>query len=92
MSNLVALSLPEMFRPLLWSFDFEHLDLERHKEDIIVNAINEGSLEHWRWLAKTYGPTTIRRVLAGRLATEFHPESRRLAEVIFDLPPLRHAR
>jgi len=81
-----------MFRPLLWSLQWERVDIEEDKDDIIVNSINEGSLAHWRWILKTYGRRTIREVLARRLASEFHPESRNLAKVIF--PPLqfRHAR
>ena len=83
---------PEMFRPLLWGLKWNAVDVEKDKEDIIVAAINEGTLAHWRWLVETYGKDTIRRVLEGRLETEFHPESRNLAQVIFSIPHLRHAR
>jgi len=84
--------LPEMFRPLLWSLKWADLDVNEDKTDIIVNAINEGTLAHWRWLIKTYGRETIRVLLSKRLITEFHPESYQLARVIFDLPPLHYAR
>ncbi|MDO8663720.1 MAG: hypothetical protein Q7K28_02710, partial [Candidatus Wildermuthbacteria bacterium] len=62
------------------------------KEDIIVSAVNEGSLAHWRWLIGMYGKDTIRKVLEKRLASEFHKESRNLAKVVFSLRGFRHAR
>ncbi|MBI4094418.1 MAG: hypothetical protein HY436_01280 [Candidatus Liptonbacteria bacterium] len=83
---------PEMFRPLLWSLDWERVDVDEDKEDIIVNAVNEGTLAHWRWMIRTYGKEAIRRILAKRLASEFHPESRNLARVVFGVAHFRHAR
>lgn len=83
---------PASFRPLLWSLKWKDIDVDEDKEDIIVGVINEGSLDEWRWLIKTYGKDAIRRVLQERLATEFHPESRNLAELIFSIPHFRYAR
>ena len=74
---------PEMFRPLLWGLRWKDIDIEKDKEDIIVNAVNEGRLDHWRWLIQTYGKDTIRSILERRLETEFHLESRNLAKIIF---------
>ena len=81
-----------MFRPLLWWARWGDFDIQEDREDIIVSAVNEGSLAHWRWLIGTYGKDTIRKVLEKRLDTEFHPESRNLAKVIFSLSGFRHAR
>lgn len=83
---------PEMFRPLLWSFRWEDIDIQEDKEDIILNAINEGTLDHWRFLIRTYGKPIIREVLSRHPASEFHPESRKLAQVIFSIPAFSHAR
>ena len=84
--------LPLTFKPLLWSLRWRDLDVQKDKEDIIVNVVNDGTLEQWRWLIATYGKETIRSVLRRRLITEFHPESRRLASVVFDVRDFRHAR
>lgn len=83
---------PEMFRPLLWWARWEDIDIETDKEDLIVNAVNEGTIAHWRWLIDTYGKKEVRHVLERRLATEFHPESRSLAKVVFSVSDFRHAR
>ncbi|MBI2121443.1 MAG: hypothetical protein HYU05_01970 [Candidatus Wildermuthbacteria bacterium] len=84
--------VPEMFRPLLWWIKWEDVSAEEDEEDIIVNAVNEGTLEHWRWIIGTYGKEHIRKVLEKRLAAEFHPESRNLAKVIFSVSHFLHAR
>lgn len=85
-------NLPKSFRPLLWSLKWDDVDSNKDKSDIILSVVNEGTLEHWRWIIKTYGREAIRETLAKRIATEFHPESRNLAKVVFDLPPLSYAR
>lgn len=79
-------------RPLLWFLDWDHVDINEDKKDIIVNTVNEGTLQQWRWIIKTYGKNEIRNILTKRLATEFHPESLRLAQVVFSIPPLKYAR
>lgn len=84
--------LPEKLRPLLWWAKWEDIDVEKDREDIIVSATNEGTLDDWRWLIKTYGKGTIREILKKRLATEFHPESRNLAKLIFSISDFRHVR
>ncbi len=91
-SESLSQKLPSSFKPLLWWLRWDDLDVEEDKEDIIVNAINEGTLSHWRWIINFYGKKTIRKVLGRRLETEFHPESRNLAKVVFSLSHLRHAR
>lgn len=84
--------VPEMFRPLLWWVKWENVDADKDKEDIVVSAVNEGTLDHWRWLIQTYGKETVRKILESRLASEFHSESRNLAKVIFSVSHFRHAR
>ncbi|OHA19038.1 MAG: hypothetical protein A3C08_03550 [Candidatus Taylorbacteria bacterium RIFCSPHIGHO2_02_FULL_47_18] len=84
--------LPNSFRPLLWSLKWEDVDVDKDKSDIILAAVNEGTLEQWRWIIRMYGREAIRETLANRLATEFHPESGNLAKVVFDLPKLSYAR
>lgn len=92
MEKVNPAQLPEMFRPLLWSLKWPDLNVGQDKTDIIMGAINEGTMVHWQWIIRTYGKETIRQILSKRLATEFHPESYQLARVIFDLPPLHYAR
>jgi hypothetical protein len=82
---------PEMFRPLLWGLRWDALRVWEDKEAIIMAAVNEGEREHLRWIIKAYGEKEIKKVLFRRLETEFHPESRNLAQVLFNAH-FRHAR
>ena len=85
-------ALPASLRPLLWGLKWEKLDPEQDAQDIISNVVNEGTLDQWRWIIETYGKERIRGILQNRLFTEFHPESRRLAELIFSVQSFRHER
>ena len=60
------LTLPETFRPLLWSYDFSRIDPLRHKKTIIVQALNYGTLAQWRWLVESYGRDGIRDLVRSR--------------------------
>jgi hypothetical protein len=79
--------LPLSFRPILWGLDWKKLSIQRDKEDIIVNTINEGTIDQWQWIRKQYGDHMIRSTMKHRLVSEFHPESLRLASVVFSFNP-----
>lgn len=83
---------PEIFRPFIWWAKWEDVDVQEDKEDLVISAVNEGTLDHWRWIVKSYGKEEIRGILQKRLVSEFHPESRNLAKLIFSVPNFRHAR
>lgn len=83
--------LPRSFAPLLWSYDFRTLDPENEKRPIIVNAINYGDLEHWRWLIRLYGKDGVRHVLEEIPVTELRPRVRRLATLMFGISKFRYA-
>ena len=88
MENLI---LPETFRPILWSYDFSRIDPLRHKKTIIVQAINYGTLAHWRWLVESYGRDGIRDTLAHVPASEIKPRSRRLASILLGVEQFNDA-
>ena len=75
--------LPEIFRPILWSYRFEDMDVEKHKNTIIIQAINYGTLEHWRWINRTYGRGHVRKVMQENPETTFRSHVRKLASLLF---------
>lgn len=79
------MDIPPNIKPLFWYLRRDAIDVEKDKHDIIVNVVNEGTMDQWRWLIDAYGKDEIRHVLEQRLATEFHTESRHLAELLFDV-------
>lgn len=63
--------LPESFRHLLWSYRFSEIDPKEHKKTIIVNTLNYGDLDQWRWLIKTYGRRRLKEIIESIPASEF---------------------
>jgi hypothetical protein len=84
-------TLPEFFRPLLWSYNFDRLDPAANRKVIIVQAINYGTLWHWRWLAQRYGTDAVRETLSSIPVTEIRPRARRLAALLFDVDRFNYA-
>jgi hypothetical protein len=83
--------VPEEFRPLMWSYDFDHIDAARDKTAIVVQAINYGTLAHWRWLVENYGRDSVREILGTIPATTLRPRARRLAALIFSVDRFNYA-
>lgn len=78
--------LPEMFRPLLWSYVFEDIDPKEHYKELIVNTINYGDLKHWRWLIDYYGSEQVSKVITTVPFTEFRPRVVKLVSLLFHIP------
>jgi len=73
------------FRPILWSYDFSLMDPKRQSKTIIINAINYGNLNHWKWIIEYYGRAEIKNVLQEIPATEIKPRTQKLAGLIFSI-------
>lgn len=74
-----------MFRPILWSYRFEDIDSEKHKEEIIVNTINYGDLAHWRWIIACYGLREVQNVLTTIPVTAIRHHVRRLVSLLLGI-------
>ncbi len=83
--------LPEIFKPLLWSYRFSAIDPQRHKKTVIVQTINYGDLRHWRWIADFYGKEEIHRVLTSIPVSELRFRARKLAALLFAITTFNHA-
>ena len=84
-------TIPQSFRSLMWSYDFDRIDPKKHKTAIIIQAINYGTLREWRWLADTYGRGTVREVLSTVPANSLRPRARRLASLVFGADDFNYA-
>ena len=84
-------SVPQEFRPLMWSYDFDLIDPMANKTALVVQAINYGTLAHWRWLVKNYGREGVREVLSDVPATALRPRARRLASLVFGIDRFNYA-
>ena len=54
--------LPQSVKATLWSYDATQIDLQKHKELIISQVLNFGSLEAVRWLFANYSSDDIKEV------------------------------
>lgn len=84
-------SLPDFFRPLMWSYDFRSLDPKKNKKTIILNTINYGDLKHWRWIVNYYGENEVKKVLETIPASALRNRVRKLVSLIFSLKNLNYA-
>lgn len=75
----------------MWSYNFNKIDSEKDKKVIIINTINYGNLEHWRWLHKTYGSKKIINILSKIPVSELRKEARELAGIIFNIKKFNYA-
>jgi hypothetical protein len=79
-----AKQIPVYFKPILWSYDFGKLDLEKNERDIILSTINYGDLIHWFWILENYGKDEVKQIIKQSRLTQLRPGARRLAELIFE--------
>jgi len=85
------LRLPEFFSPLLWSYDFSSIDLERDKKRIIINTINYGRWKHWQWIVSHYGNKEVKQFIENTPMSEFRPGALKLASILLGIENLKYA-
>ncbi|MDO8492346.1 MAG: hypothetical protein Q7S34_01750 [bacterium] len=79
--------LPDFFKPIFWSYNFNSLNPETNKKTIIIQTINYGDLKHWRWIVNRYGRETIKSFLSSVNFSEIRPRAGKLASIIFNFEP-----
>ena len=83
--------LPLFFKPILWSYDFNSIDIKEDKRVIIINAINYGDLKHWRWIVKNYSKKNVREILMKIPFTEIRSRVAPLVSIIFSINKFNYA-
>lgn len=82
--------LPEFFRWLLWSYKFSQIDADEDKERIIINTINYGDWEHWRWVVNYYGTKEVKKIIENTSASEFRKRSLELISLLLGIKKLKY--
>ena len=82
MKTETTISIPLYFKPILWSYDFKKLDLQKNKREIVLNTINYGNLIHWCWIVQNYGRKEVWQIIKQSRPTELRLGARRLAAVV----------
>ena len=77
--------LPNFFKPLFWSYNFSQINPQKENKTVIIQTINYGDLDHWKWLVNYYGKNIVKKTLMELPATEIKPRTRDLLTLIFNL-------
>jgi hypothetical protein len=54
--------LPQSVKAVLWSYDTDKIDLQKHRRLVISQVLNFGTKKATDWLFKYYGKAVIRKV------------------------------
>ncbi len=84
-------TIPLSLKPLFWSNNFSTLDPEKDRKTIVIQTINYGSLEDWKWLIEKYGRREVRSILIKIPVTEIRERAKRLAAIIFSISEFNYA-
>ena len=67
--------ISQVFKPFLWSYDFEKLDKELNKKAIILGVLNYGTRASWKELFSLYTRDEIKEVLVSVQESEWNKKS-----------------
>jgi hypothetical protein len=77
------MKLPESFRPIMWSYDFEACDTETMPRTIILQALQYGRFAEWRFIVDIYGKNMVRDVINDSPDTAIRVKLRPLLDAAF---------
>lgn len=75
------------FKPFLWSYDLEQIDLEKDKKRIITNVLNLGTKEATDLLFKVYDKSEIKKQVEEPMSGEWSDKSLNYWSIYFDIQP-----
>ncbi len=84
--------IPSVFRPFLWSYNVDKMDLESSKKRIITNVLNLGTMEATNKLFGIYDKEVIRKIVENPLPGEWNKKSLNFWSLIFDIKPQKTLR
>ena len=88
----------KIFKPFLWSFDIDKIDIRKNKKRIITNVLNLGTEEATDLLFNVYSEKEIKDQIENPLPGEWNNKSINYWSIIFNINPkktghvLRHFR
>ena len=82
--------IPQFLRPLLWSSDFNQLDIQKHKNIIIKNILDLGDEQATDWLRKIFTKNEIKKVIHQSSLTEWSKKSINLWSFIYNTRPKKN--
>ena len=86
------LGVPDFLQPFLWSYDLSQLDLEKHKNIIIKNILDFGTVQATDWLKKNYTTEEIKKSIQNSYSSDWSKKSLNFWSLIYEVTPKRKSR
>jgi hypothetical protein len=77
----------KQFKPFLWSYDIDKLDLEKDKRRIITNVLNLGTKKACDVLFDVYSKEDIKKEIVHPLPGEWNDKSLNYWSIMFNIKP-----
>ena len=80
-------NIPQFLQPFLWSSDLSQLDTEKHKNIIIKNILDFGTVQATDWLKKNYSRNEIKKAIELSIRSDWSKKSINLWSFIYNSQP-----
>lgn len=87
MSKKKTKDIPQFLQPFLWSYDLSRLDIERHKNIIIKNILDFGTVQTTDWMKKNYSKNEIREAIKLSVRSDWSKKSINFWSFIYSVQP-----
>lgn len=78
---------PQSVKAVLWSYDIDYIDVQKHKKIIIFQVLNFGSEDAIKWLFTEYGSVLIAKIANDIPLTQWNKKSLFLWKLILAINP-----
>ncbi|MBI2577668.1 MAG: hypothetical protein HYV77_02380 [Candidatus Wildermuthbacteria bacterium] len=85
------MKVPQWFQKLYWWGDASKIDTHKHRRTIIVQTINHGNWQQWKWLANAYGKDQLRKIIQEIPRSEFRPRALKLISLLLHIEEMKYA-
>lgn len=83
--------VPIWFQKFYWWGDASKVDLERDKKTIIVQLVNHGGWNEWKWLVNTYGNGALGKTIREIPVSEFRSGALKLISLLLGIKQMKYA-
>lgn len=91
MENQRPRDIPKWLQKFYWWGDVSKIDLERNKKTIIVQLINYGGWNQWKWLVGTYEKDVLRKIIQEIPISEFRSSALKLISLLLGIKQMKYA-
>lgn len=75
MKNIDENQIKDVFKPFLWSYDIEKIDIKKNKKIIILNVLNYGTKKATDLLFNVYSRKEIEEIVEKSVQGEWNKKS-----------------